>query len=332
MKKYLRLGAGVAVAAMFVLLIAQQVNLQEISKVLSATRTGWLWLALVAFAFGYTCRIWRWQVLLQPVNQHIRWRDCAGPFMASFALNNVLPFRAGDVVRAFAFSARLGVGTGPVLATLLIERLLDLLAVLLALALALWVSTPIGSLASLSAWAAPLILLTASFILGLILMPKLFHWPIQLAVRLLAKVTPGIAHKIGDEAERAFAALAAYANWRLLIGILLWTWGAWLGEMGLFLCVGMAIPDLSQVMGAMLALPLATLATLIPSTPGYVGTFDYFAKLALEQTGNGTAAATVFALLAHLLLWLPPTLIGGAYLLLQRWLHKNEKVLSGENA
>ena len=54
MKKYLRLGVGVAVAAMFVLLIAQQVNLQEISKVLSATRTGWLWLALVAFAFPST--------------------------------------------------------------------------------------------------------------------------------------------------------------------------------------------------------------------------------------------------------------------------------------
>lgn len=332
MKKYLRLLLGIAIAVVFAVLIAQQVDVAEISKVLSATRTGWLWVALASFFFGYTCRIWRWQVLLQPVNKNIRWRDCAGPFMASFALNNVLPFRAGDVVRAFAFSARLGVGTGPVLATLLIERLLDLLAVLLALAFALWISAPTGSLAGLSAWAAPLILFTASFIFGLILMPKLFHWPIQVIVRLLACLAPSIAQKIGDEAERAFAALAAYADWRLLAGMLLWTLGAWLGEMGLFLSVAMAIPDLQHILGALLALPLATLATLIPSTPGYVGTFDYFAKLALEQTGNGTAAATVFALLAHLLLWLPPTIIGGAYLLLQRWLHKNEKVLSGENA
>jgi uncharacterized membrane protein YbhN (UPF0104 family) len=89
-----------------------------------------------------------------------------------------------------------------------------------------------------------------------------------------------------------------------------------------FVGAAFAIPELLQPFGAILALPLATLATLIPSTPGYVGTFDYFAVLALTQTGNGTDAATAFALLAHLLLWLPPTVIGGAYLLLQRWLHK----------
>jgi len=322
MKKYARLAVGVAVAALFLVLIFQQVNPGEIARILSATRWPWLAGALAAFVFGYICRIARWQVLLQPVNAAIRWRDCAGPFLASFALNNVLPFRAGDVVRAFAFNKRLGVGAGPVVATLLIERLLDLLAVLVSLAIALFLFAPQGALIGLRTWAPGLILLTSVLILALILMPGLFHWPIRLGVKFLARFAPGLAQKIGDEAERAFAALAAYADWRALAAMLLWTLGAWLGEACVFVGAAFAIPELVQPLGAILALPLATLATLIPSTPGYVGTFDYFAVLALTQTGNGAAAATAFALLTHLLLWLPPTVIGGAYLLLQRWLHK----------
>ena len=57
-----------------------------------------------------------------------------------------------------------------------------------------------------------------------------------------------------------------------------------------------------------------TLATLIPSSPGYVGTFDYFAILGMMAYGAGRAISTAFAMLVHLLLWLPVTLAGAAYL------------------
>ena len=46
------------------------------------------------------------------------------------------------------------------------------------------------------------------------------------------------------------------------------------------------------------------------------GTFDYFTARAMTELGNDAGAATAFALLVHILLWLPPTLIGGIYLLL----------------
>jgi uncharacterized membrane protein YbhN (UPF0104 family) len=63
-------------------------------------------------------------------------------------------------------------------------------------------------------------------------------------------------------------------------------------------------------------LPVGTLATVIPSTPGYAGTFDFFTARAMTASGNAAAAATAFALLVHVLLWLPPTIAGGIYLLL----------------
>jgi hypothetical protein len=69
---------------------------------------------------------------------------------------------------------------------------------------------------------------------------------------------------------------------------------------------------------AWLALAAATLATLLPSSPGYVGTFDYFASLGLTAYGAGRSAAAAFAVLAHLIIWLPVTFAGFAVLLWSR--------------
>ncbi len=65
----------------------------------------------------------------------------------------------------------------------------------------------------------------------------------------------------------------------------------------------------------MFALSTGALATLLPSSPGYVGTFDYFAILGITAYGASRAAAAAFALLVHFLLWLPPTVVGALCLM-----------------
>ena len=57
-----------------------------------------------------------------------------------------------------------------------------------------------------------------------------------------------------------------------------------------------------------------TLATLSPSSPGYIGTFDYFAILGITAFGAHRAAATAFAVVVHAMLWLPVTIVGAAFL------------------
>jgi uncharacterized membrane protein YbhN (UPF0104 family) len=67
--------------------------------------------------------------------------------------------------------------------------------------------------------------------------------------------------------------------------------------------------------GPWFATATGTLATLLPSSPGYVGTFDYFAMLGLTAYGASRSVAAAFALLVHLVLWVPVTVIGGIMLL-----------------
>jgi uncharacterized membrane protein YbhN (UPF0104 family) len=58
-----------------------------------------------------------------------------------------------------------------------------------------------------------------------------------------------------------------------------------------------------------------TLATLIPGTPGHVGTFDFFTTEAMQGFGVDHTRSATYALLVHLLLWLPITLVGGLMML-----------------
>jgi uncharacterized membrane protein YbhN (UPF0104 family) len=102
----------------------------------------------------------------------------------------------------------------------------------------------------------------------------------------------------------------------MMVRLVAWSLIVWLAEGCVFWFVGLALSSISTPEAGWLALPVGTLATLIPSTPGYVGTFDYFTVRAMTAMGNNAVASTAYALLVHVLLWSPPTLVGGLYLLL----------------
>jgi uncharacterized membrane protein YbhN (UPF0104 family) len=106
------------------------------------------------------------------------------------------------------------------------------------------------------------------------------------------------------------------AHGSTMIRLAFWSLTLWLAEGCVFWFSALAMPAIDAPLAGWLALPVSTLATLIPSTPGYVGTFDFFTVRAMTELGNNTGAATAYALLVHALLWLPPTLAGGLYLLL----------------
>lgn len=242
----------------------------------------------------------------------LRWIDCAGPLMASFATNNVLPFRAGDLLRAFGFNRDLRAGPGTVLATVFVERLLDLLTLLGALGLVLGV---FGLDAHRLAGIGGGVLLTLSAAMSVLLFfPEACAALARSVARLAARVLPRVGDRILAESERAIRTLEHLAAGGTVWRLVAWSVAIWFAEGVTFWCAAKALPGLPTPSASWLALPVGTLATLIPSTPGYVGTFDYFTIRAMSVLHNPPSAAAAYAVLVHLLLWLPPTLVGGAYL------------------
>lgn len=312
----MRVAIGILVALFFLWLILKQISLSDIRHAFADTRPALITAAVLAFALGYGCRIERWRLMLKQDNNALRWRDCAGPMLASFAVNNVLPFRAGDALRALAFNQELGTASGNVMATLFIERLLDLLVVLIFLGAAL-LALNIDTLRFIG---------VSSFVLigagALILLALLFpHWlavPAFALGHVIARLVPRAGPRLLDEIGRMMGTLQHLSKGHLMVQLVTWSLLAWIAEGFVFWLAALSIPAVTAPSGGWLALPVGTLATLIPSTPGYVGTFDYFTARALTETGNAIGPATAFALLVHLLLWLPPTLAGGFYLLLRQ--------------
>lgn len=304
-----RLVIGSVIAAFFVWLILREVDGQAILSTLAGADMRWVVLGVVVFLAGYAVRIARWQAMLSRSNPRLRWGNCAGPFMISIAANNVLPFRAGDALRCFAFTNVLGAHGGAVVATLLVERLLDLLVLLAFLALAA-IAFGVGASGILGtgAW---LVAAFAIIVIVALTKPGAFEPVLRHGIRPLAGVAPGVHQALSRTLSQVFATLRHLAEGRRMLILVLWSLLVWTLEGLAFFCAAMAIPAIAAPIGAALALPAATLATLIPGTPGHVGTFDYFASAAMTSLGEAPAAAAAFALLIHLIIWIPPTLIGG---------------------
>lgn len=314
--KPLRLALGILLAALFIWMIARHVQFHDVAHSFRSADLRWIAAALAAFAIGYCCRIERWRLMLRQANPQLVWRACAGPFMGSFAANNVLPFRAGDLLRSFAFNERLGASSGVVIATLLAERLLDLIMVIALLAAALTFYDIGGE--SLATAAGTVLAVAVATTMLVLLFPGPSVAIIATIGRWIARLSPRMATRIADELEKSLSTLRHLIRRDTLSLLLCWSILAWIAEGCVYWFAALALPSIAVPIGGWIALPVGTLATLIPSTPGYVGTFDYFTVRAMTTMGNAAEATTAYALLVHALLWLPPTLVGGLYLLVRK--------------
>jgi glycosyltransferase 2 family protein len=311
-----RVLVGLVVAAAFVSLLAGRVDRVEVERVLAGADWRLLALALLVLTADMGARITRWWLMLRSLEPALPLSACIRPFLSSLAINNTVPLRAGDVVRVFGFRRTLRAPTAHVVGTLLLERLLDLM-MLLAILFACLLGTA-GVLPRPFLVGAGLAGVAALTALGIL---TFFPAAVTAALQgLVARLFRG--RKWASTASRSVGQLTASvgllrnpAQAARLLGL---TLAAWLLEGAVFACVMWALGINVGLAAAGLSLGAGTLATLIPSSPGYVGTFDYFAALGLTAYGATVVAATAFALLVHLVLWVPVTIVGLALLLVRR--------------
>jgi uncharacterized protein (TIRG00374 family) len=296
-------------------LTLRQLELRSLARTLADTNLALVAAALVALTIGYACRIERWRLMLIPANPDLRWRDCAGPLLASFAANNVLPLRAGDVMRVFAFNAELRTAPGTVLTTVFVERLLDLLTVIGFLG---------GGLALFNVASTSLVgvgrvaLLTLSLLMTLVLLfPTTMAPPLRLVTQLATRWLPQAGKRISAEMDKGLLTLQHLAVRERMFALIFWSIAAWVAEGVAYWITAISLPTLTIPRASWLALPVSVLATLLPSTPGYLGTFDYFTNRAMVAAGNDAPSAALYALLIHAVVWLPPTTFGGLYALVR---------------
>jgi uncharacterized protein (TIRG00374 family) len=311
----LQLIVALSVSAGFLCLVFRNVDPADFWAAIRQVDVGNLLLAGASCVLVLTIRVSRWWWMLRQTRADVPWNACFAPFLGCLALNNVLPFRAGDIVRVVAFRKRLGVSSSTLLATLAVERLLDagcLLALLAAFLPRL--SRDILPAAAHTALMSLAIIVTAAALGSLI--------ALRPARRLLKRVEHSrwlsdrpFGLRITAYVDGVLASLGHVASLPKLLALIGMTAGVWLMEGAIFFFVSRALDVSTPPIAAWAAMTLASLSTLLPSSPGYVGPYHYFAMVGLAAFGAPKSTAAAFAFLSHAVLYLVITLWGG-YLLI----------------
>lgn len=298
MTKWVKLGVGVLIGGVCLWYSLSKLDFRVAGEMLAKADLSWIALAVALLMSGYALRAYRWLVMLRGVGSASSYSVAYRIFLASVAMNNVLPFRAGDIARAISCKDDLEVSTSQILGTMIVERLLDLMSLLAIFFVALSGVPADRVPANYVALARGFLVAMVVALLGMLVLAK----PIATRMEGKGRVFDAVASML--HSVHTFAPAKTLA---ILVGLSI---PAWLLESGLFVATAQALHIPVVVGGPMFSMAISTLATMIPSTPGYVGTFDVAAAEGLKAYAAAPTQATVFALTAHVVLWVPLTAVG----------------------
>jgi glycosyltransferase 2 family protein len=319
-----RVWIGLVISLILIYLTFRQQPLDKIGAALGQVNYIWILPALVLYFVGVWVRALRWHFLLAPIlpaveRAHTSANRLFGPMAIGYAVNDLVPLRTGDVVRAYALSRQEGIRTSSALATVVIERIFDGLTMLLFIVIcALFVS--LGDLRNY------LIVGTVIFVAAFVLFvyvaasPKVAE---QLLGIVLSVLPLGRLRGRVDSIARSFLhGLSVLSDARSVVAVLLTSLIAWLLEATMYFLIAQGFSSILQQQGIaepplyafLLTCAVANLVTIIPSTPGYVGPFDYAVKLVLSAPAPLFALplnwVLSYTLVLHAALYFPITFVG----------------------
>lgn len=313
------MAVGGLVALLLLYLFFRGTDWEALGHALRTAQPGYLAGVVGVTVVLYGLRAWRWGYLLAPLGQ-VGFTDLFSATMVGFASGLLVP-RAGELVRPYLISRRYPIRTSAGFATIVLERVVDLITVLLLFGLYLFVlpappqqvQGPLLGVLKLSG------ILTGAGVVVLLAILWAFHAhagsTLALADRLLARFPPWLAVPLGH-ALRAFseglAVLQAPARHLLVIfgqSFVIWLLIAFGFHLN-HLAFGLTLP----FHATFLLTAFLTVGVAIP-TPGTVGGFHAFYLLCLTQAfGIDKSTAAAAGIAAHALCNLPVLVFGLALL------------------
>lgn len=260
----------------------------------SATSYAWLLGSLGLYVVATLMRGERWQRILDLTGIRAHRNDSYALTAVGYMGNNVLPARAGEVLKVVLMSKRTDAGIRELFGTVLAERVLDAIAlagIFVIVVFGILRETPLPH--------------DNPLVLG----------GIGAAVVLIGAVGVYVAHRRGmlqrvidwlRPLADAPKALLSRTGVVLLAGSFL----IWTVESSVYLGVAHATGLNISAMGALYLMALTNLFAMIPAAPGYVGTFDAAVIFGVKAIGGTATAALSYLVLLRFILFVPITVVG----------------------
>jgi uncharacterized protein (TIRG00374 family) len=308
-----KLWAGLLISALFLYMAFRQADPVKTWELIRKADISMLFLAVLITSFHYLIRAWRWRIFLDPVRE-TSFSSRLSSLMIGFAANCILPARLGEFIRANYIGHTSGVSRSAAFGTIVIERLFDGFTLLMFLLIGLLATTFPTALES---WSGSIrltgiILFLASILLVLLLAGFKYkaEFFLKLLERLLFFLPSGLLSKIIRLVHNFTAGLALLNDrnsWVMGIFYSLLLWSTALFQIMLIAwSIGLDLPFMSTF----LIMAMAFFGVMIPSAPGYIGTFHLSVQYGFMFSGIGGEEALSAAVLWHASSYFPTIIFG----------------------
>jgi hypothetical protein len=314
MKRRLRLLVGIAVSLLFLYLAMRDIQWDELGRLFQTASYLYLIPALIITLVNNWIRAYRWRLLMYP-DTHLPVRHVFWIVNVGYLFNNILPAKAGEVVRGYLVGREISGGLGQAVSTLLIERLLDVLAVVVILvALIPFVALP--------PWLAQGGTLFGAAAIGgtilLLVLARIGDRGVDWVWRLVGRLPLVGDIRLKQAMHNLVRGLRVLTLPHLLPRILISSAAIWVGYASMAY-VFLAVFHMAYLpIGAALLVLCATgFGMMVPALPGGMGVYQWAAVQALAMYGVEQSAAFGYALGMHIFTILVLNALGLAGMVIQ---------------
>lgn len=291
---------GVASSAIFLWLAVRNADLAAVRRAIQEARIGLVLLAVAVFGCGYALQAARWRRIAR--SPHPSLRRFYGMVLSGLACNNVLPVRIGEFLRAGWLSREAPMPGGRALGSVALDRACDVATLALFLAIGLQAVATTEWLVRLAVGAAIAIVVIGGVLIG----ARLYT-----ARRTRDRRSRSRIRRLIRDTVEMLAEPVGRRRVAVWMGLSIATWT--LSTVATFL-VGRSIGIELTPLEAVFVTSALALGVAIPSSPGYVGTYQWLGVAALGLLDVPVEEALAFTILLQASWFIPTTIAGGAIL------------------
>lgn len=301
-----QLWTGVIFSLGFLALALRDVDLVEMANALRRVNVLMMGVAVASFVFSAAAKAIRWQLLLAG-RRAPSFGRAFSVLSVGLMVNTFFPARLGEVARSYLMGEAEADSKFYVLGTVAVEKVVDLLFLLLSLMVLL-------PLMALPEWLVGPARGTALIIAILVPCFVLLAWQRDTFLRIVdgtSRFVPSAWREgLVRQARYGLASLDVLRRPRLLIGLLGWSLIIWtvsaLTNHLVFLALGLTMP----AEASLLLLVVLQVGTAVPSSPGRIGVFQYLVILCLSSFAVDKNVALGYSVVLYLVIYVPLALLG----------------------
>lgn len=298
---------GIVISIVFLWFAFRNLNPEAVWSYIRSANPLWLAVGVFIFFVSMVLIAWRWQFLLRTI-QAVPLGMLSQLVAIGYMGNNVYPFRTGEILRIFLLRRSHRIPVAKTAMTIIVERVFDgivMLSFIIVSLLFVDISSPeIRSMANVG---TPLFLMAVIVFFALAARPNLLLKLVETMSKVLPEKLRQLILHLSEDIVGGLEGLRSPAD---LAGAVFGSYASWGVHAFIYWTVAFAFGINVSFTVMLVAVGVVNLAGLIPASPGQIGIFEFFTGLVLTSVGVDRDQAQAYALVLHVVIWLPVTLYG----------------------